>query len=76
MSSLANIVSTGSFTIPLAIIEANEERIVWGTDWPHPAMKGNMPNDGALLDQLADWAPSEALRRKILVDNPESLYGF
>lgn len=76
MSSLANIVSTGSFTIPPAIIEANEERIVWGTDWPHPAMKGNMPNDGALLDQLADWAPSEALRRKILVDNPESLYGF
>lgn len=59
-----------------ALIDANEDRIVWGTDWPHPAVKGNMPNDGALLDQLVDWAPSEALRKKILVDNPESLYGF
>lgn len=59
-----------------ALIEANEDRIVWGTDWPHPFVKGNMPNDGALLDQLADWAPSEFLRKKILVDNPESLYGF
>jgi len=59
-----------------ALIAANEDRIVWGTDWPHPAVKGNMPNDGALLDQLADWAPTEALRKKILVDNPRSLYGF
>lgn len=59
-----------------ALIEANEDRIVWGTDWPHPFVKGKMPNDGALLDQLADWAPSEALRKKILVDNPQSLYGF
>ena len=59
-----------------ALIAANEERIVWGTDWPHPAVKGNMPNDGALLDQLADWAPDAELRRKILVDNPEALYRF
>jgi len=59
-----------------ALIEANEDRIVWGTDWPHPTFKGNMPNDGALLDQLADWAPDEVLRKKILVDNPQSLYGF
>jgi len=59
-----------------ALIAANEERVVWGTDWPHPVFKGNMPNDGALLDQLIDWAPDEALRKKILVDNPEVLYGF
>lgn len=59
-----------------ALISANEDRIVWGTDWPHPAVRGNMPNDGALLDHLADWAPDEALRKKILVDNPQSLYGF
>lgn len=59
-----------------ALIAANEDRIVWGTDWPHPVFKGNMPNDGALLDQLRDWAPDEALRKKILVDNPQSLYGF
>ena len=59
-----------------ALIEANEDRVVWGTDWPHPTFKGQMPNDGALLDQLAAWAPDEALRRKILVTNAEALYGF
>jgi len=59
-----------------ALIAANEDRIVWGTDWPHPVFQGNMPNDGALLNQLIDWAPAEPLRHKILVDNPQMLYGF
>lgn len=59
-----------------ALIAANEDRVVWGTDWPHPVFKGSMPNDGALLNQLEEWAPSEALRKKILVDNPELLYRF
>lgn len=59
-----------------AIIEANPDRVIWGTDWPHPFMKGNMPNDGALLDQLTDWAPDPAVRKKILVDNGEALFGF
>jgi len=59
-----------------ALIAANEDRILWGTDWPHPVFKGNMPNDGALFDQLKDWAPDEAIRKKILVDNPQALYGF
>lgn len=59
-----------------ALIEANEDRVLWGTDWPHPVFKGTMPNDGALLEQLASWAPDESLRKKILVDNPSLLYGF
>jgi predicted TIM-barrel fold metal-dependent hydrolase len=59
-----------------ALIEANEDRVIWGTDWPHPALKGNMPNDGALMDQLSEWAPDETVRRKIMVDNSETLYGF
>jgi len=59
-----------------AIIEANSERVVWGTDWPHPTFKGVMPNDGALFDQLADWAPDAAVRERILVSNAEALYGF
>ena len=59
-----------------ALIGANDERVVWRTDWPHPVFKGNMPNDGALMDQLADWAPDEAMRKRILVDNPQVLYGF
>ena len=59
-----------------ALIAANEDRIVWGTDWPHPFISCVMPNDGALMDHLVDWAPDEALRQKILVSNPEVLYGF
>lgn len=59
-----------------ALIAANEDRILWGTDWPHPVFKGRMPNDGALMEQLRAWAPEAALRQKILVDNPAALYGF
>jgi predicted TIM-barrel fold metal-dependent hydrolase len=59
-----------------ALIEANEDRVLWGTDWPHPVFKGTMPNDGALMNQLLTWAPDEELRKKILVDNPNMLYGF
>ena len=59
-----------------AAIGANPERAVWGSDWPHPAVEIPMPNDGALLDMLADWVPEENLRHRILVDNPATLYGF
>lgn len=60
--------------IAKALIEAAPDRVVWATDWPHPAFRGPMPNDGALLDCLADWAPDPELRRRILVDNPVALY--
>lgn len=62
--------------IARALVEANEDRVVWGTDWPHPVFTGNMPNDGALMDHLVDWIPDEATRHKVLVDNAEALYGF
>jgi predicted TIM-barrel fold metal-dependent hydrolase len=76
--------------VPLAkaLIAANADRIVWGTDWPHPATttpSGRRPtdvtpmleiDDGRLLNQLAVWAPDAAIRKKILVDNPARLYGF
>lgn len=52
------------------------DRLVWGSDWPHPALQGEMPNDGALLDTLADWIPDETQRNRILVDNPATLYEF
>ena len=65
---------------PLArgYIEAAPDRCLWGSDWPHPNLFGDthMPDDGQLLDLLGEWAPSEQLRRKILVDNPARLYGF
>ena len=71
-----------------ALIAANPERIVWGTDWPHPNSEpmpgyGAMDvrpffqiDDGRLLNQLPLWAPDAAVRKQILVDNPARLYGF
>ncbi len=62
--------------VPFArrLIEANPEQCVWGSDWPHPHIPVPMPNDGPLLDALADWAPDPGLRKRILVDNPDRLY--
>jgi len=71
-----------------ALIAANAERIVWGSDWPHPdsatppdrKISDVTPlfqiDDGRLFNQLPVWAPDEAIRSKILVDNPARLYGF
>ena len=76
--------------VPLAkaLIGANADRVLWGTDWPHPnpvAPQGRpatdvtpflVVDDGHLLNQLPVWAPDAQVRRKILVDNPVRLYGF
>jgi predicted TIM-barrel fold metal-dependent hydrolase len=71
-----------------ALIAANQEFVVWGTDWPHPAgapLPGHSAtdiapllqiDDGKLLDQLPIWAPEAAVRKKILVENPARLYGY
>jgi predicted TIM-barrel fold metal-dependent hydrolase len=61
-----------------AVIAAAPHRVIWGTDWPHSNnfVPGYTPNDGDLLDLLAEFAPDETTRRKILVDNPAALYGF
>lgn len=59
-----------------ALVEQRPDRILWGTDWPHPICPVPMPNDGDLADHLADWVPDEATRRRILVDNPAKLFGF
>ena len=65
-------------TTPLAqaLIEAAPDRCVWGSDWPHVAHYKHMMNVGDLLDTLADWAPDEAVRNRILTDNAHRLYGF
>ena len=59
-----------------AYVQAAPQRVLWGTDWPHPTQRGAKPDDALLLDLLADWAPGEATRRRILVDNPAELFGF
>jgi len=69
-----------------ALIAANADRILWGTDWPHPNTRPDRRpadvtpllaiDDGRLLNELPRWAPDPAVRRKILVDNPARLYAF
>ncbi len=61
--------------IAQAFVKAAPERLVWGSDWPHPTEK-DKPDDALLFDLLAEWAPDEATRNRILVANPEALYGF
>jgi D-galactarolactone isomerase len=58
-----------------AYIKAAPERMVWGTNWPHPN-ETNKPDDAALFDLMGKWAPDEATRNRILVQNPAVLYGF
>ena len=58
-----------------ALLRANPERLLWGTDWPHPSIPGEiMPDDGYLLDLFYDWTPDAATRRKILVETPVRLF--
>ena len=61
-----------------AVIAVAPDRVIWGTDWPHSNnfAPGHTPNDGDLVDLLAQFAPNEPTRQKILVDNPARLYGF
>src|SRR5262249_57334689 len=69
-----------------ALVAANPQRIVWGSDWPHPDSSQARPltevspllqiDDGRLLNQLAAWVPDAATRKLILVENPRRLYGF
>jgi 2-pyrone-4,6-dicarboxylate lactonase len=56
------------------LVEAFPDRVLWGTDWPHPNMKSHMPDDGSLVDFIPRIAATEALQRKLLVDNPMRLY--
>lgn len=58
------------------LLSINSNRLVWGSDWPHVAFKGRMPNTTDLLDQMLTWVPDPSTRKRILVDNPEVLYGF
>jgi len=57
-----------------ALIEVDPDRLLWGTDWPHPNITKDMPNDGELVDLLGEMCPDAALRARILVDNPTRMY--
>lgn len=65
-------------TLPFAraLLDANADRLVWGTDWPHVREPGVIPNDGDLLNLLHEWIPDTATRNAVLSKNPARLYGF
>ncbi|HZV25742.1 MAG TPA: amidohydrolase family protein [Acidothermaceae bacterium] len=56
------------------IVESFPDRVLWGTDWPHPNLKTHMPDDGTLVDLIPRVAPTEELQHKLLIDNPMRLY--
>jgi predicted TIM-barrel fold metal-dependent hydrolase len=59
-----------------ALLRANPERVMWGTDWPHPSIPGDiMPDDGHLLDLFYAWTPDRNMRRRILIETPTRLFG-
>jgi 2-pyrone-4,6-dicarboxylate lactonase len=62
--------------VPFArrLVETFPDRVLWGTDWPHPNMKSHMPDDGKLVDYVPKIAPTAELQRKLLVENPMRLY--
>jgi predicted TIM-barrel fold metal-dependent hydrolase len=65
-----------SSAVARAYVKQAPERLVWGSDWPHPSERDTKPDDALLFDLLADWAPDIHVRTRILVDNPAKLYGF
>jgi 2-pyrone-4,6-dicarboxylate lactonase len=62
--------------VPFArrVVETFPDRVLWGTDWPHPNLKDHMPDDGLLVDFITQIAVTPELQRKLLVDNPLRLY--
>lgn len=65
-----------SDVVPFArtLVETFPDRVLWGTDWPHPNMKSHVPDDGKLVDVIPQIAPTPELQKKLLVDNPMRLY--
>jgi predicted TIM-barrel fold metal-dependent hydrolase len=63
-------------TLPAELVAHAPQRVVWGTDFPHPNIIGDAPDDGLLVDLLADIAPGEPARHRLLVLNPAELFGF
>lgn len=67
---------TDAIPFAKALIQLAPDRVLWGTDWPHPNIKEHMPNDGDLVDLIPLMAETAQLQQKLLVDNPHRLYGF
>jgi predicted TIM-barrel fold metal-dependent hydrolase len=59
-----------------ALVEANPDNVMWGTDWPHPNKYEVNPNDGDLVNWFGEWITDDAMRKRIMVDNSEAFYDF
>ncbi len=60
--------------VAMELIHLFSDRVLWGTDWPHPNMRSHIPDDGKLIDKLSSICPDKKMLNKILVDNPDRLY--
>jgi len=58
------------------VVRRRPDRVIWGSNWPHPICPTSMPNDADLVDLIPLWLPDEAVRHRVLVENPALLYGF
>ncbi len=67
---------TDSGAVVKAFVKEASQRMVWGSDWPHPTERESKPDDAVLLDAFAEWVPDQTMRNRILVANPSALYGF
>jgi D-galactarolactone isomerase len=75
-SSLSGYPFLDADAVAELLLAERPDRCVWGTDWPHPAFAGTMPDDVELLEAVARWTANLDLQRRLLVDNPATLYGF
>jgi D-galactarolactone isomerase len=62
--------------LAVELVKRWPERMLFATNWPHPSVEGDAPDDLALMRLLWEWAPAQSTRKRILVDNPAKLYGF
>jgi predicted TIM-barrel fold metal-dependent hydrolase len=76
LSKVGNPTYSDTGAVAHAFAKHAPERMLWGSNWPHPTEKIEKPNDAILFDLLAEWVPNESIRKSILVHNPEEVYGF
>jgi len=62
------------FPFARVLVQSFPDRVLWGSDWPHPNLRSHRPDEGALVDTIPRIAPTEALQDALLVDNPQRLY--